>query len=163
MCSPDPSIQRTTMKQSRPGSRVSIGYVASSRCVASLPPSAWRLLTFCLQTELAKTPDANDPAVLPSTSDSNAIISGPHNDVSNAGVPEVRRDALKTGIVVSGVDHGSAHPHGILSDKPADDHTAAYGVHLCTTKSREDGGSRYRAVSIHLNCPLPSSGLSPLT
>ena len=67
-----------------------------------------------LQTELAKTPDANDSAVLPSSSDTNVIVSGPHDDVSKAGVPEDRRDALKTGIVVPLVDHGSARPHKIL-------------------------------------------------
>ena len=91
------------------------------------------------------------------------MVSDPPSDVSTAGVPEFCRDVLRTGTAVPGVDHGSAHPHAILSDKPADDHTAASGIHRCTTKSREDGGSRYRAVSIHLNCPSPSSGLSPLT
>ena len=156
MCSPDPSIKRTTVKQSLPGGRISIGFVASSRYVPSLPPSARRLLTFSLQTELAKTPDANDSAVLPRSSDTNIIGSAPHDDVSKAGVPEDRRDVLKTGIVVPVVDHGSARPHKILSDKTADDHTAASDVHHRTTKNREDGGSRYRAVSIHLTYPPPT-------
>ena len=120
------------------------------------------MLTFCLQTELAKTPDADDPAVLPSTSDSNAIISSPHDDASNVGVPEDRRDVLKTGTVVPAVYHGSARPHKIVSDKPTDDRTAASDVHHRTTKNQEGGGDRYPAVSIPLTCQSPSSGSSPL-
>ena len=111
------------------------------------------MLTFCLQTELAKTPGPDDSAVLPSTSDTNAIISGPHDDASKAGVPEDRRNALKTGTAVPAVDHGSPRPHKILSDKPAYDHTAASDVHHRMTKSQEGGGGRYRAVSITLTCP----------
>ena len=138
--------------------------VVEVRCLAS----AFRLtiVNFVPQTELAKTADANDSTVLPSTSNTNAITSGPHDDVSNAGVPEDRRDVSKTGIIVPAVDRGSAHPHPypMLSDKLADDHTTASDVHHRTTKFHEDGGSRYRAVSIHLTCPSPSSGLvSPLT
>ena len=91
------------------------------------------------------------------------MVSDPHSDVSTAGVPDYRRDTLRISTVVPGVDHGSAHPHAILSDKPADDRPAASDVHHRTTKSREDDGSRYRAVSIPLICPSPSSGSSPLT
>ena len=128
-----------------------------------MPRFRLTIVNFVPQTELAKTPDANDSTVLPSTSNTNAITSGPHDDVSNAGVPEDCRDVSKTGIIVPAVDRGSAHPHPMLSDKLADDHTAASDVHRRATKSQEDGGSRYRAVSIHLTCPSPSKGLSPLT
>ena len=87
----------------------------------------------------------------------------PHSDVSTAGVPEYRPDVLRTGTVVPRIDHGSVHPHTILSDKAVGDHTAASDVRHRTTKSREEGGSRYRAVSIPLTCPSPSSSSSPLT
>ena len=126
-----------------------------------LLPSSRRLSTFCFQTELAT--DANDPAVLQGTSDFHVIVSEPHSDVSTAGVLEYSRDVLRAGTVVPGIDHYSAHPHAILSDKRTDDHTAASDVHHRTRKIREDDGSRYRAVSTPLTCPSPNSGSSPLT
>ena len=150
-CSPDTSMQRTTVKRSWLGSRISIGFVASSRCVLSLLPSARRLSAFCLQTELATGPDSNDPAVLQGTSDAHATISDPHHD-STGGVSEDRRDILKTRTAVFGINHHSPHPHPFLSDKPEDDYTAMSDVRHRPTKGRKDGGSRYRAVSILLTC-----------
>ena len=144
-------MQRTTVKQSWPGSRISIGFVASSRCVPSLLPSARRLSAFCLQTELATSPDSNDPAVLQGTSDAHATISDPHDD-STGGVSEDRRDILKARTAVLGINHRPAHPHPFFSDGPEDNYTVVSDDHHRTTKGREDGGSRYRAVSIPLTC-----------
>ena len=59
---------------------------------------------FCLQTELATGPDANDPTVLQGNSDAHATASDPHDDASNPGVPENRRDDSKTSVIVPGVD-----------------------------------------------------------
>ena len=96
------------MRLSRPGGQISVGFVASSRYVPSLPPSARRLLTFCLQIELATTPNVDGPAALHST-DTHAIVSELRDNVSNLGVPEDSRDVTNTDAVVS----GSAHPHPI--------------------------------------------------
>ena len=109
--------------------------------------------SFCLQTELATGPGANDPTVLQGTSDTHVTVSDPHDDVSNPGFPEDRHDDSKASVIVPGVDHGSALPRPILSDKPADDHTTASDVHHHTTKRQEHRGHRYRAVSIPLLVP----------
>ena len=119
--------------------------------------------SFYLQTELATGPGANDPTVLQGTSDTHVTVSDPQDDVPNPGVPENRRDDSKTNVIIPGVDHGSALPRPILLDKPADDHTVVSDVHHHTTKSQEDRGRRYLAVSIPSTRPSLSSGSSPRT
>ena len=97
------------MRLSRPGGQISVGFVASSRYVPSFLPSTRRLLTFCLQTELAANSNVDGPAVLHSISDTHAIISELWDNVSNPGAPEDSRDVLNTDSVVS----SSARPHAI--------------------------------------------------
>ena len=149
------------MKQSLPGSWISTRFVASSRSAPSLCllPDDFSLR---LQTELATGPDVDHPADLQGTLNTHVTVPDPHSDVSNPGVPGDRCDVLKTD-TAPGADRGPTHPHPILSDKPANDLTVASDVNHRTTKSREDDGSRYRAVSIPLTCPSLSSGSSPLT
>ena len=109
-------------------------------------------MTFCSQAELATRSDENTPAVPQNTSDTHTIVFDPYG-VSDAGVPQNSRDA---DAVVSGVDHGSAHPH-------PDNHLVASKVHPRTSKSQEDGADRDRAVSIALTCLSPSNDSPPLS